>query len=127
MYLFILDIICITTYNYEQWLKYLIEVVPYDTTWRVKNVRPTRILAKQKEVSPEVLKEVKRKQEERELAKQDFFERLKKSVGSTAKQETKVYSGERKLMGIATMHKSNAVPVFEDDKKLAKDIAKMRR
>ena len=27
-------------------------------------------------------------------------------------------------MGIATMHKSNAVPVFEDDKKLAKDIAK---
>ena len=91
----------------------------------VKN--PTRILAKQKEVSPEVLKEVKRKQEERELAKQDFFERLKKSVGSTTKQETKVYSGERKLMGIATMHKSNAVPVFEDDKKLAKDIAKMRR
>ena len=47
--------------------------------------------------------------------------------GNTAKQETKVYSGERKLMGIATMHKSNAVPVFEDDKKLAKDIAKMRR
>ena len=89
--------------------------------------KPTIILAKQKEVSPEVLKEVKRKQEERELAKQDFFERLKKSVGSTTKQETKVYSGERKLMGIATMHKSNAVPVFEDDKKLAKDIAKMRR
>ena len=89
--------------------------------------KPTRILAKQKEVSPKVLKEVKRKQEERELAKQDFFERLKKSVGSTTKQETKVYSGERKLMGIATMHKSNAVPVFEDDKKLAKDIAKMRR
>ena len=89
--------------------------------------KPNRVLAKQKEVSPEVLKEVKRKQEERELAKKDFFERLKKSVGSTAKQETKVYSGERKLMGIATMHKSNAVPVFEDDKKLAKDIAKMRR
>ena len=89
--------------------------------------KPTRILAKQKEVSSEVLKEIKRKQEERELAKQDFFERLKKSVGTTTKQETKVYSGERKLMGIATMHKSNAVPVFEDDKKLAKDIAKMRR
>ena len=71
--------------------------------------KPIRILAKQKEVSPEVLKEVKRKQKEREDAKKDFFERLKKSVGST------------------TMHKSNAVPVFEDDKKLAKDIAKMRR
>ena len=89
--------------------------------------KPIRILAKQKEVSPEVLKEVERKQKEREDAKKDFFERLKKSVGSTTKQETKVYSGERKLMGIATMHKSNAVPVFEDDKKLAKDIAKMRR
>ena len=89
--------------------------------------KPNKILAKQKQVSLEVTKEIKRKQEERELAKQDFFERLKKSVGSTTKQETKVYSGERKLMGIATMHKSNAVPVFEDDKKLAKDIAKMRR
>ena len=89
--------------------------------------KPNRVFVKQKKVSPEVLKEVKRKQEERELAKKDFFERLKKSVGNTAKQETKVYSGERKLMGIATMHKSNAVPVFEDDKKLAKDIAKMRR
>ena len=89
--------------------------------------KPPRVFVKQKEVSPEVLKEVKRKQEERELAKKDFFERLKKSVGNTAKQETKVYSGERKLMGIATMHKFNAVPVFEDDKKLAKDIAKMRR
>mgnify|MGYP006232612025 CR=1 FL=1 len=89
--------------------------------------KPQTLLSKQNEVSPEVIKEDKRKQEERELAKQDFFERLKKSVGSTTKQETKVYSGERKLMGIATMHKSNAVPVFEDDKKLAKDIAKMRR
>ena len=73
------------------------------------------------------VEEVKRKQKEREDAKRDFFERLKNSVGNNNKQERKVYSGERKLMGIATMHKSNAVPVFEDDKKLAKDIAKMRR
>ena len=39
------------------------------------------------------------------------------------------YSGERKLMGIATMHKSNMVPVFEDadGKQYAKDLARMRR
>jgi hypothetical protein len=42
-----------------------------------------------------------------------------------AKKEAKVYNGERKLLGIATMHKSNLVPVF--DKESAEDIAKMRR
>lgn len=36
----------------------------------------------------------------------------------------KVYTGT-KVKGIATMHKSNAVPVFSDDQ--AKDISKMRR
>lgn len=36
----------------------------------------------------------------------------------------KVYTGT-KILGIATMHKSNAVPVFSDDQ--AKDISKMRR
>ena len=41
------------------------------------------------------------------------------------KQEPQQYSGERKLLGIATMHKSNMVPVF--DEQSAKDIAKMRR
>ena len=45
--------------------------------------------------------------------------------GSTAPQERLVYSGERRLLGVATMHKSNMVPVF--DSKDAKDIAKMRR
>ena len=45
--------------------------------------------------------------------------------GSTAPQERLVYSGERRLLGVATMHKSNMVPVF--DTKDAKDIARMRR
>ena len=45
--------------------------------------------------------------------------------GSTAQKERLVYSGERRLLGIATMHKSNMVPVF--DTKDAKDIARMRR
>ena len=45
--------------------------------------------------------------------------------GSTAPAERQVYSGERRLLGVATMHKSNMVPVF--DSKDAKDIARMRR
>jgi hypothetical protein len=37
------------------------------------------------------------------------------------------YTGERKLLGIATMHKSNMVPIFEDQKEQAVEIAQMRR
>jgi hypothetical protein len=44
-----------------------------------------------------------------------------------SKPEPNVYSGERKLIGIATMHKSNSVPIFEDNKELAIEIARMRR
>ena len=36
----------------------------------------------------------------------------------------KVYTGT-KILGIGTLHKSNAVPVFSDEE--AKDIARMRR
>ena len=45
--------------------------------------------------------------------------------GSTGPKERLVYSGERRLLGVATMHKSNMVPVF--DREDAKDIAQMRR
>lgn len=48
------------------------------------------------------------------------------SVGNGTKPEPKVYTGTN-LMGIATMHKSNMVPVFKDNKEAAADIAKMRR
>jgi hypothetical protein len=42
------------------------------------------------------------------------------------------YTGERRLIGIATMHKSNMVPVFADEddengRKAATEIATMRR
>lgn len=43
--------------------------------------------------------------------------------GSTAKPEKMVYDGERTLVGIATMHKSNMVPVFSE--KEAEEISKM--
>lgn len=45
--------------------------------------------------------------------------------GVASKPEPKVYSGELTLLGIATMHKSNMVPVFA--KKDAEDISRMRR
>jgi hypothetical protein len=47
--------------------------------------------------------------------------------GTTAKPEPKVYRGERQLLGVATMHKSNMVPVFADKPEEATEIAKMRR
>jgi hypothetical protein len=46
-------------------------------------------------------------------------------VGVAAKPEPKIYNGKRKLLGIATMHKSCLVPVF--GKEQAIEIAKMRR
>ena len=41
-----------------------------------------------------------------------------------AKKEEKVYTGNE-IIGIAQMHKSNAVPIR--NKKSAEDVAKMRR
>jgi hypothetical protein len=42
-----------------------------------------------------------------------------------AKTEPQIYSGEQKLLGIATLHKSCLQPVF--DAEYAKDVARMRR
>jgi len=65
--------------------------------------------------------------ERREQEKKEFLERISKVKHSMGKKESLQYTGERKLVGIATMHKSNAVPIFESDKEHAKDIARMRR
>ena len=48
-------------------------------------------------------------------------------VGNAPKKQSNTYSGERQLLGVATMHKSNMVPVFVDQKEQAKEIASMRR
>lgn len=47
------------------------------------------------------------------------------TVGNGFVKPTMSYSGDRKLIGIGTMHKSNMVPVFEQSD--AEDIARMRR
>lgn len=44
--------------------------------------------------------------------------------GSTAKPDPKVYTGT-KIIGIATMHKSNMVPIFNEA--AAVEVAQMRR
>ena len=44
---------------------------------------------------------------------------------NTSKKETNVYTGEQKLLGISTLHKSCLQPVF--DKQTAIDNAQMRR
>ena len=54
------------------------------------------------------------------------------SFAPATKKEPMQYTGERKLVGIAMMHKSNLVPVFADDddktgQKQATEIAQMRR
>lgn len=46
-------------------------------------------------------------------------------AGSTVRKDSPVYSGERKLIGVATMHKSNMVPVFSTEE--ATEISRMRR
>ncbi len=48
-------------------------------------------------------------------------------AGTGTRKESMKYTGERKLLGIATMHKSNMVPIFEDTKEQAIEIAQMRR
>lgn len=55
-----------------------------------------------------------------------------KSFSACTKKEPMHYTGERRLVGIAMMHKSNLVPVFADDddktgSKQATEIAQMRR
>ena len=43
----------------------------------------------------------------------------------TGKEEEMRYSGERKLLGIGMMHKSNLVPIWDEEG--AKEISTMRR
>jgi hypothetical protein len=49
---------------------------------------------------------------------------LNSNQGTAVMPEPKVYTGS-KVKGIATMHKSNAVPVFTDEEAI--DISRMRR
>lgn len=49
-----------------------------------------------------------------------------KVAGHGPAKERKIYTGNE-IAGIATMHKSNAVPIRKDNKQAAIDVASMRR
>jgi hypothetical protein len=75
-----------------------------------------------------------KKGEFKELVPSPTFQRTQKhypsagnGIGVATKKESPTYSGERQLLGIATMHKSNMVPIFADNKEAAIEIARMRR
>lgn len=53
-----------------------------------------------------------------------YIPSLGNGIGNAVKPSEKVYTGT-KMIGIGTLHKSNAVPVFSDSD--AKDMASMRR
>jgi hypothetical protein len=62
------------------------------------------------------------------LRETPYYPSLSNNIGGNGtRKEPMKYTGERKLLGIATMHKSNMVPIFEDNKHEAIEIARMRR
>ena len=85
-----------------------------------KNTKYKRLIAEQQIQYDQVMKSIREE------------ERIPSYIGTTTgditpKREPMQYTGERKLLGIATMHKSNMVPIFEEYKQHAIDIARMRR
>jgi hypothetical protein len=60
-----------------------------------------------------------------DIPKDKLTKEIKADKNSCAKKDPKQYSGSRRLLGIAVMHKSNLVPVF--DKESAEEISRMRR
>ena len=94
--------------------------------------RKTPRVTKQRKPSQSELDRIQASKEHREKYPSLMEQQIKngtfgKQSNSMGRKEPKIYTGERKLVGIATMHKSNAVPIFESDKDHAKDIARMRR
>lgn len=83
-----------------------------------KRTKYNELISEQQAIYNKVVREVAEK----------YPSLVSESMGNcTPRKEPMQYTGERKLLGIAAMHKSNLVPVFEDDKNYAKDLANMRR
>ena len=97
----------------------------HDKWLRKKGVHPDQLAAKKhKDVSINSIPDYR--EGARALPTSDVI------CGHGTQKQQMVYSGERKLVGIAMMHKSNLVPVYADadDKsgsKQATEIAQMRR
>jgi hypothetical protein len=93
--------------EYDAWIK---SVNSMSTSFSSKKVKPVQV------VSPVVSKPFVRETK--------YYPSLDTGLGTATKAEPMKYTGD-KIVGIATMHKSNAVPVFNDQQ--AKDISSMRR
>ena len=97
----------------------------YDYTGRKrKKVKPKGEVYKKFKVSPRTLAEYVAPKTYRRDAGVEYKSAESTSC-NTAKANTNVYTGEQKLLGISTLHKSCLQPVF--DKQTAIDNAKMRR
>ncbi len=78
-----------------------------------KRTKYKELLSQQQKIYDQVMREV-----------EEYPSYVGTNTGNiTPKQEPMQYTGERKLLGIATMHKSNAVPVISQ--KEAEEISKM--
>ena len=92
----------------------------HDTSMRIQGVHPDQLAAKK-------LTDIELRNIPNFIKDRPSLPTSDKVCGNGTAKEQMVYSGERQLLGIATMHKSNMVPVFADKKEDAKDIASMRR
>ena len=87
-----------------------------------KRTKYNELIARQQRQYDQVMSEAQKHRE-----KYPSYVSSSNTGAITPKKESMTYSGERQLLGIATMHKSNLVPVFKEDKNYAKDLVRMRR
>lgn len=97
--------------------------------WVYGRGKKTKTKSKDSEIKSPVSKKRQSVEQTAPVVKESPQTPEKKSLGvwitgPVASKPSPVYTGT-KVIGIGTMHKSNAVPIFSDDE--AKDISKMRR
>jgi len=105
--------------NRKKTAKQLKAEAEHDKFLRKQGVHPEQLSAKKKRQALNSIPDYKANKPDVKLSN--------KIAGHGPARQSNTYSGERQLLGIATMHKSNMVPVFADRKEDAKDISSMRR
>ena len=105
--------------NRKKTAKQLKAEAEHDKFLRKQGVHPEQLAEKKKRQALNSIPDYKANKPDVELSN--------KIASHGPARQSNTYSGERQLLGIATMHKSNMVPVFADRKEDAKDISSMRR
>ena len=101
--------------------------IRYSTTGKRRKTKafskPPKRIESKRQVSPETYK---RQEEQYNSLMEEYMKNgeYHKIAGDCTKKESPKYTGNL-IKGIATMHKSNAVPVISQQE--AEDIARMRR